>query len=195
MKRYSLLLAALLFGTSYSTLQAQDYPPNAEPGKCYAKCMIPDKYIDVTEEVLIKQATQRLEITPAKFETQEARIEVESATNRLEVIPAVFKTVEEKIEVKPASVRLEPVPARYETIEEEVMVRPEEIQFEKIPAQYETITEQIEVSPPRTKWIRRKGDSNCLSQDPNDCLVWCLVEVPAKYKTYTKTVLKGCPYN
>ena len=28
-----------------------------------------------------------------------------------------------------------------------------------------------------TKWVKRKADENCLSQNPDDCLVWCLVEV------------------
>ena len=27
-----------------------------------------------------------------------------------------------------------------------------------------------------TKWVKKKADKNCLSADPNDCLVWCLVE-------------------
>ena len=31
-----------------------------------------------------------------------------------------------------------------------------------------------------------------LSADPNDCQVWCLVEVPAEYKTVTKRMNVGC---
>jgi len=27
-----------------------------------------------------------------------------------------------------------------------------------------------------TKWVKKKADRECLSKDPNDCLVWCLVE-------------------
>lgn len=33
--------------------------------------------------------------------------------------------------------------------------------------------------PKTTRWVKKKGDKNCLSLDPNDCLVWCLEEVPA----------------
>ncbi|MFT4534909.1 MAG: hypothetical protein ACJA1A_002508 [Saprospiraceae bacterium] len=29
----------------------------------------------------------------------------------------------------------------------------------------------------QTKWEKRKADRNCLSANPEDCLVWCLVEV------------------
>lgn len=39
---------------------------------------------------------------------------------------------------------------------------------------------EIVISEPTTKWAKRKADKNCLSADPNDCLVWCLVEVPGE---------------
>jgi len=28
----------------------------------------------------------------------------------------------------------------------------------------------------RTKWVKKKADKNCLSKNPDECLVWCLVE-------------------
>jgi len=35
------------------------------------------------------------------------------------------------------------------------------------------------------EWVKKKADKNCLSADPDDCLVWCLVESPAQYiETY-----------
>jgi hypothetical protein len=40
----------------------------------------------------------------------------------------------------------------------------------------------LTLSPASTKWVK-KSDKNCHSADPNDCLVWCLVEVPAEQKT------------
>lgn len=27
-----------------------------------------------------------------------------------------------------------------------------------------------------TRWVKKKADKNCLSSNPDDCLVWCLVE-------------------
>jgi len=41
----------------------------------------------------------------------------------------------------------------------------------------------VEVAPASTKWVKKRADRNCLSADPNDCLVWCLIEVPAKVDT------------
>ena len=40
-----------------------------EPGKCYAKCLIPDQYETITEQVLVKEASQRVEVVPAVYET------------------------------------------------------------------------------------------------------------------------------
>jgi len=40
--------------------------------------------------------------------------------------------------------------------------------------------EVIEIAPASTKWVKKKAERNCLSADPNDCLVWCLVEQPAQ---------------
>ena len=50
-------------------------------------------------------------------------------------------------------------------------------------AAIETI--QYQVTEPSTKWVKKKADKNCLSDDPEDCLVWCLVEVPAEYESIT----------
>lgn len=42
----------------------------------------------------------------------------------------------------------------------------------------------IESTKATTKWIKKKANRNCRSADPNDCLVWCLVEVPAETISY-----------
>ena len=51
---------------------------------------------------------------------------------------------------------------------------------QEIPSHY---LKEVEYMPYSTNWIKKKTDKNCLSKDPNDCLVWCLQETPAKYKT------------
>jgi len=43
-----------------------------------------------------------------------------------------------------------------------------------------TKTEIIEITPSTSKWVKKKADRNCKSSDPNDCLVWCLEEVPGQ---------------
>jgi len=43
---------------------------------------------------------------------------------------------------------------------------------------------ELVVKPGSTKWVKKKADRNCLSDDPNDCLVWCLVETPPETKEF-----------
>ncbi|MEL6863707.1 MAG: peptidoglycan-binding domain-containing protein [Bacteroidota bacterium] len=40
-------------------------------------------------------------------------------------------------------------------------------------------TRTVEIKPASTQWIKKRADKNCVSANPDDCLVWCLVEVPA----------------
>ena len=144
-----------------------EFPPNAVPGKCYAKCVVPAEYETYTERVLAKEAASRLETIPAQYETVSEQVLVREASTRLEVVPAVYETVEERMLVKPEGTRLEAVPAVYDTV-----------------------TETVEVSPATTKWEKREGDESCLSANPEDCRVWCLVDVPAVTRTVSKRVLK-----
>lgn len=44
-------------------------------------------------------------------------------------------------------------------------------------------TEVVEIAPATSKWVKKKADNNCLSADPNDCLILCLVETPAQTVT------------
>lgn len=55
-----------------------------------------------------------------------------------------------------------------ETLVHEVAIKEAHVVTEFIPTEY------IES---KREWIKKKADRNCLSSDPNDCLVWCLVEV------------------
>lgn len=34
-----------------------------------------------------------------------------------------------------------------------------------------------------TEWVKKKADRNCKSAGRNDCLIWCLVQVPEKNKS------------
>jgi len=163
-----LALSLLCLAGSNAFAQSEgDLPKNAVAGKCYAKCLIPDQYETVTEQILLKEAGSRIEVVPAVYETANEQLLVKEGYKVLEVVPATFTTVEEQIMVKEAGSRLE-----------------------YVPPVYETVTEQVLVSPATTKWVQGKADRNCLNEDPEKCKVWCLTEVPAQYKTVTKQVLK-----
>jgi len=42
---------------------------------------------------------------------------------------------------------------------------------------------QIVIKPEQKGWVKRKADRNCLSHDPEDCMVWCLVDEEAVVRT------------
>jgi len=48
--------------------------------------------------------------------------------------------------------------------------------------------------PMSTRWVKKKRDKNCLSADPEDCLVWYEVNVPPTYRI-TKDYLDETPEN
>lgn len=35
---------------------------------------------------------------------------------------------------------------------------------------------------PKREWVKKQADRNCQSSDPNDCMVWCLVEVKGGFR-------------
>ena len=68
MRRFNLILTtALSFGVVALMAQPGDVPPNAQPGKCYAKCMIPDQYETITEKMEIKPAGIKYDQVPAQY--------------------------------------------------------------------------------------------------------------------------------
>ncbi len=145
------------------------FPPDAEPGHCYARVLLPATY-DVSEEKVL--------VRPA-----ETKIDVEDAT---------YEWVEEAVLVKEATTRVENVPAEYETVNEKVLVRPEGKKLIHIPAKYEVVKERILDKPAHTVWKRGSGPiDNALktTYDESTGEVMCLVEVPATYKTVEKRIL------
>ncbi len=60
-----------------------------------------------------------------------------------------------------------------------------------VPLDFEFELEKI--SEASTKWVKKRADRNCLSADPNDCLVWSLIEIPAQYDTIViQEAVLGC---
>lgn len=47
---------------------------------------------------------------------------------------------------------------------------------------------KVGVGPVGAKWVKKKADENCLSANPEDCLVWCLVEGHENYQTVLEVI-------
>jgi hypothetical protein len=137
-KKY-FLLVALGAIVSIQSIYAQvdnDVPANAEPGKCYARCYVPDQYDQQTTQIIDRQASQKIIIIPATYET-------------------VIDTILE-------------FPARLET--------------KVVPPEYQMVAETIMVAATTTKWVKGNADASCLNENPDNCRVLCLVQIPAQYK-------------
>ncbi|MEM9173043.1 MAG: peptidoglycan-binding protein [Pseudomonadota bacterium] len=159
--------------TTTSGLSSELFPPNAEPGHCYARILTPAVYKTSQETVLAKEASERVEIIPATYEPATERVLVREAATRLEVVPAEYKTLTEQVLVKPQSTRIE-----------------------KVPATYRTESERVLVTPARTEWKRgpaasfASGGSSVIDSRTTDTgEIMCLVEVPAVYKTVSREVV------
>ena len=195
-----------------ATAQPDDIP-FAQPGKCYAKCFFPDKYETVTEQIVLREASETPKVVPARFETVTENVVIKEGYTRFIVEPAQFETVTERIMIAPPGKRL--APSAYDTVRETIILKPEIIQYtvtdavfeagmatvitedaytmlNVLPMQYEPVPDRVEVRAASTRWVRKKADRDCLGADPEDCFVWCLVETPAQYVEYTKMEPAGC---
>ncbi len=164
------LSAGLIFAMAVVSTAAQDpsaslFPPNAEPGKCYAKVLVPATFKTVTEEILKREAAEKVEVIPAVYEWVEKKVVVKEPSEKIEVIPATYKTIEEKVEVIPATYKLEATKPVYETVEIKVIDK-----------------------PARTAWKKGSGLLDKIDYATGD--IMCLVNIPATYKTIKKQVLK-----
>ena len=80
-------------------------PPNAKPGECYAKVVLPAEYETVQEEVMVKEPSETISIIPAEYDTVKEEVMVVPSTTKLIPVPETYKEVVETIVVKPAEKR------------------------------------------------------------------------------------------
>jgi len=225
---------------------AADTLPDAKPGECYAKVITPAKFATRSEEVVVQEASERVETIPAKFDTAEQTIVVREASRRFKVIPATYGEEFEKVQIRPAesswtlsgaggapaspgalegivrsgiqlanvetgtcfrefytqpeyktetsrvlvkqgSETISVSPAAYETVEERVVVKEAYTRSVDVPATYRTESESVLVEPARSVWKKGRGPIEKLDNITGE--IMCLVEIPARYETLTKTVL------
>ena len=76
--------------------------PDAKPGECYAKVITPAEFSTRTEEVVVQEASERIETIAAKYESAEETLVIKEASQRIEVVPAEFADDFERVEIRPA---------------------------------------------------------------------------------------------
>lgn len=131
----------------------------------------PCNYVTVYDTIITKEASFKYVITDPVFKKDKRMVGLSGRIEEGICTKAKLGTGVETVEIKEACTDIEVADYIWD----------DEVFFE-------------EVKGPTTKWVKRKADKNCLSENPEDCLVWCLVEVPAEKKRFTRKVKKGCPY-
>ncbi len=146
---------------------------SVEPGSCFVEYVTPAQYKSESEQVLVKEATQIIEVIPAVFETVDERVMVKEAASEIVDVPAIFRTETESVMVEPARsvwkedckvmeqvtnatgevMCLVEVPARYETLTKAVLDKPATTKVVDIPAVYEIFQVQHLVSPTTEKIV------------------------------------------
>ncbi len=206
-KSLGLFIAAALSVSSigHARIDATSTLPDAKPGECYAKVVIPAKYEVRTEEVVISEPSERIEIIPPKYEWVEETVQVKEPSFKLVPVPATYETVTERVEIKPASTQwvLTTPKGQVKTAGASLIAyakgaglpadtaRPGECYLEYYkPAVYRTETEKvlvkeasekITVVPPRYDWVEEKVMVKEASTK--------VVQVPATYETVTEKIL------
>ncbi len=162
-------------------------PPNAKPGQCYSKVLVPAKYEIKKVRKLVRQAGVKIDVIPAIYKKAKKVVTVSEESSRLVAIPATYKIVKEKVLVRPETKRLIAVEPTYKFEEQKVMVSPEKISYISIPETYRTVEEKILVRKAHTVWKKGRGSVEKVNNTTGD--IMCLVEIPAVYKTITKKVI------
>ncbi len=105
-----------------------------------------------------------------------------------------FEFYEAEVIDKATSYKSQVIPATYETVFDTIVVSSEKVRIEVVPAVYETVYEDIMIAPATTRWERGTGDAACLSNDPKDCQVICLKEIPAQFNKIERKTVKTPSY-
>ncbi|GJM31953.1 MAG: hypothetical protein DHS20C18_09540 [Saprospiraceae bacterium] len=150
-----LLVATFLF--SAFMVNAQDLPPNPEPGKCYVKCVTPDEFKDEEIRVEVMPSYRKITVKKAGYGKDLTKtIVVKEACTTYECTPAVYKKVTERISTG----------GGYDKINVKL-------------ASFKDEKKEFEVYPKIGRW-EYTAYEGCESDNPADCQVLCWREYPAQ---------------
>jgi hypothetical protein len=185
-----------------------DLPPMADGGQCYSRVLIPPTPRTITETLTLSAARTETRIVPAVYDTVSERVLVEPERTVRRVIPAQYETVTERVLIEPERIERRVIAAEMRTVTETVVVREAFVEPVVRPAVYEEYTEQVLVRDAYFTWqpsepLFRAARSDAPNAaafaranfSPSDLRetatgeILCRVEVPAEYRTVTRTRL------
>lgn len=143
----------------------------AKAGECYGQVTTPAVTKTETKKLLVSDERKSIaKIIPASYKTMTEEIIVKEASETFKTIPATYKTVTEEIIVKPATKQVVKVPAKFENKQVRVLVKPAQTVWKKghsspvtrvnssgevmclveVPAEYKVMTKREQISPETT---------------------------------------------
>ena len=147
--------------TSYAPpapLGSGDIPPNARPGECYAKVLIPAVTETLTDRIQVSEEQRVLtRIVPAQYRVQQDRILVREGRSYWKQGRG---PVEKMNQLTGEILCLVEEPPLYKTIEKRVLVSPEQPEYKMVPAQFESVSKTQIMQAERLEWRRILCDTN-----------------------------------
>lgn len=150
---------------------APDYPKGAQPGQCFARVRTPPIFESYQEQIVVSAGRVETHYEPARYEWAERRVLVSPGRTLRRTVPATWRSVTETVVVSPATTRVERIPPVFDTVSEQQLVRPAHTEWRR------TYVGPDGVLPPGAQ-VEPTGE------------VVCLVEVPARYATVERKVLR-----
>lgn len=178
-------------------------------------------YINYFDEILIRKEAERDSIKESKEAIQSQR-KINRKSNReltrlnklIEIVQLEISNLNDlKNEWKEIDFIYESIDLSlgiddicYEVIDKDIRYAPGEYKVERkqegkviewvesVPAKEEIRSSYTEeVTPASTEWVKKKNQNDCVSSNPEDCYVYCLVKVPATYRTVGESSISVCP--
>jgi len=174
-------------------------PPDARPGECYARVVIPPKYKTEKVKIVVDEGGEKVVTVKPRYEWVTKRVLVREEGEKIIPTPPVYKTVTERVMVRPETEKVVVVkPAKYKWVTERVLVEPEHTVWKRGQALLggggKVVLTKGSGSATRSGTTEWDGDSVLDKKlDPQTGEIMCLVKVPAKYKTIRKKVMVEPP--
>ena len=141
-------------------LEREMFKPFGEnTNSCYGNALVSTSYDTIVKKVVVREGYAYLKHTPAVYDTITETILVTPGYTTYEVQAPVFETEKIRISVKDV----------------EAIINANNV---TTPSK---VTDRIETAPTIKVWKKTKRKRNCKSKNPENCLTWQVVTIPATY--------------
>lgn len=160
----------------------------------------------VEEKVLVKEASEKIVEIPAEYEEVTEQVlespayttwkkgrglneKIDNATGEIMClieVPAKYTEITKSVLKTPATTKKIEIPAEYNTVRVQKLVKPSAENRKPIEAEYQTVEKRMKVSDAKVTWSL----SGMAGEGEATGRTFCLAEVPAKYRTISKQVVK-----